>query len=158
MDIIELKTFIKDTEHNLVGKGYHRVEVTVRLGDQEYDSYRREFMATIWYSPIDSFGHMESKDFYTPCHVTSDVDQVREVMREATAFVENMPSMEVAVANTPITTLEEAVDSMSTVGIDSGSSEAGLAVDELTAKIQAAVAKYKANLHGNGLLLTAQAT
>ena len=153
MDIIELKDFIQNTEAALVDKGYHRVEVTVRLGDQRLDSYRREFPVTIWSAKI---GSLESKDFSTPSHQHADIDRIREVMEQATAFVANMPSMEIAVANTPITTLEDAVDSISTVGLDSGSDTAGFAADELTASIQAAVAKYKANLHGNGLLLTDQ--
>lgn len=156
MDIIDLKDFIRNTEAALVDKGYHRVEVTVRLGDQHLDSYRREFHVTIWFAAVDKFGSLESKDFSTPSHQHAAIDGIREVMEQATAFVANMPSMEIAVANTPITTLESAVDSISTVGLDSGSDTAGFAADELTASIQAAVAKYKANLHGNGLLLTDQ--
>jgi hypothetical protein len=156
MDIIELKDFIQDTEQALVDKGYHRVEVTIRLGDQRLDSYRREFHVTVWSAKIDKFGHLESKEFSTPSHEVCGIDRMREVMMQATAFVANMPSMEIAVANTPITTLEDAVDSISTVGLDSGSDTAGFAADELSASIKAAVAKYKANLHGNGLLLTDQ--
>ena len=156
MDIIDLKEFIQKTEAALVDKGYHRVEVSVRLGDHRLCSYRKDLVVTIWSAKIDTFGNLESKDFGTPSHEVCGIDRMREVMDEATVFVANMPSMEIAVANTPITTLEIAVDSISTVGLDSGSDTAGFAADELTASIQAAVAKYKANLHGNGLLLTDQ--
>ena len=114
MDIIDLKDFIRNTEAALVDKGYHRVEVTVRLGDQHLDSYRREFHVTIWFAAVDKFGSLESKDFSTPSHQHAAIDGIREVMEQATAFVAHMSSMEIAIANTPISTLESAADSIST--------------------------------------------
>lgn len=156
MDIIELKTFIQDTEQALVDKGYYRIEVVVRLGDQKLDEYRREFTVLIYFSPVDCYSAVKSESFYVPYDAKTGIDSIREVMAKVQSYVANMPSMEIAVANIPITKLESVMETISTVGLDSGSESAGFAADELTASIQAAVAKYKSNLHGNGLLITHQ--